>query len=67
MDHHKDLTEQVKHQRYIEILAEEVHLPKENVEALYDGVMADLKETAEIEDFVPVFAWRRTRALLQRR
>lgn len=59
-----DPTEYVKHQRYIELLAEEMHCPVEDVEPVYDDVIMQLKETAQIADFVPIFAWRRTRALL---
>lgn len=62
-----DITESVKHKRYIEILADETHHPVEEVEPIYDDVHAHLKEKAAIPDFVPVFAWRRTRALLMQR
>lgn len=60
----EEMTEATKHKRYIELLAEEVHQPVERVEPVYDDVYSHLKETAEIKDYVPVFAWRRTRALL---
>lgn len=62
-----DPTEHVKHQRFIELLADEMCRPVEDVEPVYDDVMMQLKETAQIADFVPIFAWRRTRALLSRR
>lgn len=61
-----DPTEHVKHQRYKELLADEMHRPIEDVEPVYDDVMMQLKEAAQITDFVPIFAWRRTRALLSR-
>ncbi len=61
-----DPTEEVKHRRYIEILAEEIHQPVEDVQPVYDDVMAHLKETARVTDFVPIFAWRRVRAILLR-
>lgn len=59
-----DPTEQIKHKRYIEILADEINRPMEDVEPVYDDVMADLKANAQVVDFVPIFAWRRARALL---
>lgn len=62
-----DPTEAVKHRRYIEILAEEIERPVEDIEPIYDDVMAHLKETAQVADFVPIFAWRRVRALLVQR
>ena len=59
-----DPTEQVKHRRYIEILADEISRPVEEVAPVYDDVMADLKASALVADFVPIFAWRRARAIL---
>jgi hypothetical protein len=67
MQESTDLTEQTKHKRYVELLAEELNEPVENVESIYSDVLIHLKEKAEIVDYVPVFAWRRTRALLARR
>lgn len=61
-----DPTEHEKHKRYIELLASEMRRPVEDVEPVYDDVMMQLKETAQIADYVPIFAWRRTRALLSR-
>lgn len=62
-----DPTEEVKHRRYIELLAEEIHQPVESVTPVFDDVMAHLKATADVTDFVPIFAWRRVRAILVRR
>lgn len=62
-----DITEQTKHKRYVELLAIETDQPLEQVESVYGDILAHLKETAEISDYVPVFAWRRTRALLVHR
>jgi hypothetical protein len=59
-----DPSEIAKHQRLIELLADETHHAVEEVEPVYDTVLSRLKATAEIADFVPVFAWRRTRAVL---
>lgn len=59
-----DLAEESKQKRLVELLAEETHQPLNEVEPIYGTVLAQLKETAEVPDFVPVFAWRRARALL---
>jgi len=61
----EEMTESAKHKRYIELLANEVHKPVEVVEPIYDDVYSHLKKEAEIEDYVPVFAWRQARALLR--
>jgi hypothetical protein len=67
MDANKDISEMAKHKRYVELLAEETHQPIEEVESVYGEILADLKESSDIPDFVPVFAWRRARALLGHR
>lgn len=59
----EEMTEAAKHKRYIELLAHEIHQPFEQVEPVYDDIYNYLQETAHIKDYVPVFAWRRTRAL----
>lgn len=62
-----DATELAKQKHYVELLAEETHQPIALVEALYGDILADLKARSDIPDFVPVFAWRRTRASLVNR
>lgn len=64
MQSSEDITEEAKHKRYVELLAEETHQPVSKVESIYDNILSELKETAEIPDYVPVFAWRRARAAL---
>lgn len=62
-----DPSEALKHRRYIEVLAEEIDRPFEDIEPIYDDVMSHLKETAQVTEFVPIFAWRRVRAILSKR
>lgn len=64
MESNTDISEMAKHKRYVELLAEETHQPIEEVETVYGSILADLKETSDVPDFVPVFAWRRARAML---
>lgn len=59
-----EITEAAKHKHYVELLADETNHSIAEVEPVYEDVYTNLKETAQIKDFVPVFAWRRTRALL---
>lgn len=59
----EEMTEAAKHKRYIELLANEIHQPFDQVEPIYDDIYNYLQETAHIKDYVSVFAWRRTRAL----
>jgi hypothetical protein len=63
----EELTEAIKHKRYIEMLANEIHQPLDLVEPVYDNVYSHLQETAEIKDYVSVFAWRKTRAMFMER
>jgi hypothetical protein len=55
------------HQRTIDELAQRTHCPVEEVADLYWGELQDLRRTADVPDFVPVFAARRTRDQLLRR
>ena len=59
-----ELTEAARHRQYLEALAHEIQQPIERVQPVYDDIYMQLKESADIKDYVPVFAWRRTRALL---
>ena len=61
------LAEAARHRHFMELLADETHQPVSQIEPLYELVLEQLKGQASIPDFVPVFAWRRTRALLQHR
>ena len=63
----QEMNEAAKHQRHIETLASEVHRPIDEVAPVYDDIYSRLKETAEIKDYLPVFAWRRTRAVFMER
>lgn len=58
-----EMTEAAKHKRYIELLADQVHQPIDKVAPIYDDIYSYLKEAAFVKDYVPVFAWRRTRAV----
>lgn len=56
----------LKHRRLVEDLAEETRQPIHDVERIYSGVLEDLKETAGVVDYVPIFAWRRARKMLMK-
>lgn len=57
---------EVKHRRYVELLAQEASRPFEDVDAIYSRVMDDLEKSAGVKDFVPIFAWREVRSILRR-
>lgn len=59
-----DPSESVKHRRYVEVLAEEIQRPYDEIEPLYEDVVYQLKATAHVTEFIPIFAWRRARAIL---
>lgn len=56
---------QMKHRRYIELIAEESHLPIPQITPMYASALASLQATACVEDYLPIFVWRRVRSLLK--
>lgn len=63
----QEMTEAAKHKHYIETLANEVRHTVDEVGPVYDDIYTRLNDAAEIKDYVPVFAWRRTRAIFMER
>ncbi len=56
--------EKNQHERIIGILATEVSRSFEEVEPLYEDILAHMKDTASVQDFLPIFVSRRVKALL---
>jgi hypothetical protein len=56
-----------KHREAIEALAVDTHTPLNEVELVYEAELASLRAWAVVNDFVPLFAARRTRDRLRRR
>jgi hypothetical protein len=64
---YKDQDEAALHRRAIESLAEHEHAEVDEVAAVYEAELAQIKAVARIDDFVPAFAHRRTLMALRRR
>jgi hypothetical protein len=56
-----------KHREAIEALAQDTDTPLNEVELVYEAELATLRTWASVNDFVPLFAARRTRDRLRRR
>ena len=51
----------------IELLADETHMPRELVKAVYSSERAKLEKTARIKTYIPVLVHRHVKALLRER
>jgi len=56
-----------RHREAIEALANDTAMPLNEVELVYEAELASLRTWASVNDFVPLFAARRTRDRLRRR
>jgi len=56
--------ERSKHLRIIGRLANEVHRSVDEIEPLYEDILAHMKNTASIQDYLPILVSRRVKALL---
>jgi len=62
-----DHGKQSHHQRAIEFLARESHVPVDEVAQLYEDARAELEVGARIRSFLGIFAIRNVRKLLRQR
>ena len=56
--------ERSKHERIIGRLANEVHRSIDEVEPLYEDILSHMKNTASIQDYLPILVSRRVKELL---
>jgi hypothetical protein len=56
--------ERTKHSRIIGRLAAEVSRSVDEIEPLYEDILAHMKDTASIQDYLPILVSRRVRDLL---
>jgi hypothetical protein len=56
--------EKNQHERIIGTLATEVSRSFEEVEPLYEDILAHMKDKARVQDFLSIFVSRRVKALL---
>ncbi len=60
-----NLGEQMKHYRSIEFIAQRANCPVPAIAPLYENVLADMKSTAQIPDYLPIFVSKRVRQILK--
>jgi hypothetical protein len=58
------IEERSKHLRIIGRLATEVHRSVDEIEPLYEDILAHMKSTANIQDYLPILVSRRVKELL---
>lgn len=58
-----DTQDELWHLRYIQILAQELGRPEQEITPLYEDVLMHLKEQAKIETYLAIFTSRRVKAI----
>ena len=58
-----DTQDQLRHLRYIELLAEELNRPVQEIKPVYEDVLMHLKERARIQDYLVIFASKRVKSI----
>jgi hypothetical protein len=56
--------EKTQHERIIGLIANEVSRSVEEVEPLYEDILAHMKDRASVQDYLPILVSRRVKALL---
>ena len=59
--------DQLRHARYIKLLAEELNRPVQEVTPMYEDVLMHLKEQARIHDYLAILASKRVKLLFTKR
>ena len=60
-----DADDQVRHLRNIETLAKEMDLPVQEIEPLYEDILAHMKLKARIHEYLPILVSKRVRHMLK--
>ena len=61
-----DARERLRHLRYIEIIAEELSRPVEEVASLYEDVLMQLSKQAVIHDYLAIFTSKKVKLLFSK-
>ena len=64
---HENEQDALRHSNMIEGLAESQGVPPDDVQSLYESVLAEMKRDAVIMDFLAIFAVRKVKEILCRR
>ena len=58
-----DTQDQLRHLRYIELLAEELDRPVQEITPVYEDILMHLKEQARIQDYLVILTSNRVKLL----
>lgn len=61
-----DTQNELRQLRYIELLAEELNRPVQEITPVYEDVLMHLKEQARIQDYLVIFASKRVKLLFKK-
>ncbi len=61
---YSNLDEKHQHDRIIGKIATDVKRSVEEIEPLYEDILAHMKDTASVQDYLPILVSRRVKALL---
>lgn len=57
--------ERKQHSRTIQRLAEDLLIPEEEIQLLYETVLCSLIETARVKDYLAILVYRKVKAMLK--
>ena len=58
-------TDRKQHSRAIQRLAEDLHIPEEEIQILYETVLFSLKEKARVKDYLAILVCRNVKAMIR--
>ena len=61
-----DTQNELRHLRHLELLAEELNRPVQEITLVYEDVLMHLKEQARIQDYLVIFASKRVKLLFKK-
>jgi hypothetical protein len=53
------------HSRAIQMLAEDLHVPEEQIRILYETMLCSLKETARVKDYLVILVSRNVKEVIR--
>ena len=63
---YENYTERKQHSRAMQRLAEDLHIPEEEIQILYETVLCSLKERARIKDYLAILVCRDVKARIKK-
>ena len=59
-------TERKQHLRTMQRLAEDLHIPEEEIQILYETMLCSLKERARIKDYLAILVSRNVKTMIKK-